>query len=239
MRTLLQVSGHQLLVDGTFNADPHAGNFLLLPDGKLGLIDMGQVKRLSDSERIEICKYLAVLGEKGVSTALRKQRVATLGLQHGYQSRDLNPDVMYNMVRFGLDKDGPEVTGGRNVQQFMDEQYARDPWSKTDDMLRHRGKVRGDGEGGPYGRPRLDAAGGQEAPGRAGHARGRGIQPREPKTTAHPVPRGTQARGTYARRRVQNTHICNAMHTYIRIHRQKHDLNPSPFFSSSDDDDDG
>jgi hypothetical protein len=135
MRTLLQVSGHQLLVDGTFNADPHAGNFLLLPDGKLGLIDMGQVKRLSDSERIEICKYLAVLGEKGVSTALRKQRVATLGLQHGYQSRDLNPDVMYNMVRFGLDQDGPEVTGGRNVQQFMDEQYARDPWSKTDDML--------------------------------------------------------------------------------------------------------
>lgn len=31
------------LVDGVFHADPHAGNLLLLDDGRLGLIDFGQV----------------------------------------------------------------------------------------------------------------------------------------------------------------------------------------------------
>lgn len=32
-----------LFVDGVFHADPHAGNLLLLPDGRLGLLDFGQV----------------------------------------------------------------------------------------------------------------------------------------------------------------------------------------------------
>lgn len=39
------------------------------------------------------------------------------------------------MTRFGLDQDGPEVTGGLNVQQFMDQQFRKDPWSKTDDLV--------------------------------------------------------------------------------------------------------
>ena len=41
MEALMRVHGHQLLVNGFFNADPHAGNFLLLPDGRIGLIDYG------------------------------------------------------------------------------------------------------------------------------------------------------------------------------------------------------
>lgn len=32
-----------LFIDGVFHADPHAGNLLLLSDGRLGLIDFGQV----------------------------------------------------------------------------------------------------------------------------------------------------------------------------------------------------
>lgn len=38
-----RVHGHQIFVDGAFNGDPHPGNILLTPDGKLGLIDYGQV----------------------------------------------------------------------------------------------------------------------------------------------------------------------------------------------------
>lgn len=44
METLLAVHGHEILVDGIFNGDPHPGNILLMPDGRLGLIDFGQVK---------------------------------------------------------------------------------------------------------------------------------------------------------------------------------------------------
>lgn len=43
MDTLLKVHGHQVFVDGCFNADPHPGNILLLNDGRLGLVDFGQV----------------------------------------------------------------------------------------------------------------------------------------------------------------------------------------------------
>ena len=39
--------GHEVLVDGCFNADPHPGNILYLAETEqLGLIDYGQVKRL-------------------------------------------------------------------------------------------------------------------------------------------------------------------------------------------------
>jgi aarF domain-containing kinase len=38
--TLMRVHGYQLLLDGLFNADPHGGNFLLLPDGRIGLIEI-------------------------------------------------------------------------------------------------------------------------------------------------------------------------------------------------------
>lgn len=36
MDTLLKVSAHQIFVDGYVQADPHGGNFLLLPDGRIG-----------------------------------------------------------------------------------------------------------------------------------------------------------------------------------------------------------
>ena len=35
------------LVDGTVHADPHPGNFLVMPDGQLGVLDFGSVKRFS------------------------------------------------------------------------------------------------------------------------------------------------------------------------------------------------
>ena len=36
---------------GVFNGDPHPGNILLMPDGRLGLIDFGQVREITNSER--------------------------------------------------------------------------------------------------------------------------------------------------------------------------------------------
>ena len=43
--TLMRVHGVQLLADGIFQADPHGGNFLLLPDDRVGLIDFGGAYR--------------------------------------------------------------------------------------------------------------------------------------------------------------------------------------------------
>ena len=59
---LLAVMGHEVLVDGCFNADPHPGNILYLAETEqLGLIDYGQVKRLTELERLNCAKAVLLV----------------------------------------------------------------------------------------------------------------------------------------------------------------------------------
>lgn len=48
----------QVFEDGAFHADPHGGNLILLPDGRLGLIDLGLTGELSPEERKAISKAI-------------------------------------------------------------------------------------------------------------------------------------------------------------------------------------
>lgn len=50
-RSLLDFLLRQILLDGVFHADPHAGNVLVLDDGRLGLLDFGSVGRLDSGLR--------------------------------------------------------------------------------------------------------------------------------------------------------------------------------------------
>mmetsp|Transcript_3694 Transcript_3694/g.5071 ORF Transcript_3694/g.5071 Transcript_3694/m.5071 type:complete len:273 (+) Transcript_3694:53-871(+) len=129
MDVLMKVHGHQVLVNGNFNGDPHAGNVLILRDGRLGLIDYGQVKVLTERERRHVCNVIVALADRD------KKRLKELAIEFGYKSKCLDEDVIYNMTKFALDTDGPEVCGGRNIQQFMDEQYRKDPWTSTDPSI--------------------------------------------------------------------------------------------------------
>ena len=52
LTTLADVHAHEIFVDGCFNGDPHPGNVMLLPDGRLGLIDYGQVKKIDHATRM-------------------------------------------------------------------------------------------------------------------------------------------------------------------------------------------
>jgi ubiquinone biosynthesis protein len=45
-RTLLESLLRQVVIDGTFHADPHPGNVMLLPNDKLTLLDFGSVGRI-------------------------------------------------------------------------------------------------------------------------------------------------------------------------------------------------
>ncbi len=125
--TLMRVHGYQLLVDGLFNADPHGGNFLLLPDGRIGLIDYGATKRLSENERISACVMYAALKRKD------KDMLWQMAKMGGYKSKHMDQEVYWKLVQFGYDTWGKEVTGGLNVQQFMDDLKAKDPYTETPD----------------------------------------------------------------------------------------------------------
>src|SRR5256885_11988144 len=54
----------QILVHGFFHADPHPGNVLLTPDGRLGLIDLGMVARVTPEVRDRLIRLLLAVGER-------------------------------------------------------------------------------------------------------------------------------------------------------------------------------
>lgn len=58
------VQARCIFEDGFFNGDPHAGNVLLLDDGRLGLIDWGQVGRLSPEQRVHFSKAIIAVAAR-------------------------------------------------------------------------------------------------------------------------------------------------------------------------------
>eukprot|EP00195_Chlamydomonas_chlamydogama_P016588 CAMPEP_0202910930 /NCGR_PEP_ID=MMETSP1392-20130828/53484_1 /ASSEMBLY_ACC=CAM_ASM_000868 /TAXON_ID=225041 /ORGANISM="Chlamydomonas chlamydogama, Strain SAG 11-48b" /LENGTH=505 /DNA_ID=CAMNT_0049601221 /DNA_START=123 /DNA_END=1638 /DNA_ORIENTATION=+ len=50
LHQLLMAYGHMMLVDGLYHADPHPGNFLIMEDGRIGLLDFGQCCVMSEQE---------------------------------------------------------------------------------------------------------------------------------------------------------------------------------------------
>jgi predicted unusual protein kinase regulating ubiquinone biosynthesis (AarF/ABC1/UbiB family) len=73
-RALFDAYLDQILVEGFFHADPHPGNVLLLPDGRLGLIDLGMVARVAPELRDRLVRLLLAVGER------RGEEVARLAL---------------------------------------------------------------------------------------------------------------------------------------------------------------
>jgi len=62
----------QILVEGFFHADPHPGNVILTPDGRLALVDVGMVARVPKTLRQILVKLLLALSDgngKGVADA--------------------------------------------------------------------------------------------------------------------------------------------------------------------------
>ena len=48
----------QVAIDGVFHADSHPGNFLLLTDGRIGMLDLGSVGRLDQVHREALQRFL-------------------------------------------------------------------------------------------------------------------------------------------------------------------------------------
>lgn len=62
LRVVLEAHGFQLFFCPLFNSDPHPGNILLLPDGRIGLLDFGQCRRMSHHQRADLARLFVVLG---------------------------------------------------------------------------------------------------------------------------------------------------------------------------------
>ena len=67
----------QILARGHVHADPHPGNFLVTPDGKLALLDFGCTLELSAAERAAYARL--VLAIAGANQAAAARELASLG----------------------------------------------------------------------------------------------------------------------------------------------------------------
>lgn len=119
MDLLLRVHGHEVLHDGMFNGDPHPGNILLMPDGRLGLIDYGQVKTLSVAHRIPLAKLFVALADG------RSDDVCKIHTKMGVVLDRDDKYVLEHLAIIGFDRDDRVTTGGLNLQAFIEHLNSR------------------------------------------------------------------------------------------------------------------
>ena len=112
-RRKLARNGAELYLDmifrrGRYHADPHPGNLLVLPDGRIGLLDFGMVGQLDESLREDVEDMLMAIGSRD------SHRLTILVMRIG-------------SVPVGLDEDLLEA----DLVDFVD-QYAYQPIDEFD-----------------------------------------------------------------------------------------------------------
>ncbi len=133
IETLLRVHAYEIFFGGAFNSDPHPGNILLISkdghlDGRLGLIDYGQVKRMSLEDRIVYAKVILALHRDD-----REEVVRLFTEEIGFQTKNMNHDVIWRAATFWNDRDTEDITEGKNIHHFMEWLEQVDPPVKIND----------------------------------------------------------------------------------------------------------
>lgn len=148
---LLAVHGYEIFINGIFNGDPHPGNILYIDqpntktssDYKIGLIDYGQVKRISHDFRLKMAKTFMLTEAamrydprslKTVTTSnsnvnnidyketfsKAKRAVAQNMIDIGFKSENMYDDTMYEMCTVYYGRDDPAWLHPLNFVQWSD-----------------------------------------------------------------------------------------------------------------------
>jgi ubiquinone biosynthesis protein len=108
---------HQIIIDGFFHADPHPGNVFLTDDGRLALLDLGMVSRLSPSRQDQLLKLLLAVSEGN------GDRASSLAMQIGEPHLDFDEAGLRRDVEdlVGAYRDAPleELQVGRVVLEIV------------------------------------------------------------------------------------------------------------------------
>ena len=97
LATMVRTYAAQILALGRFQADPHPGNFLVLPDGRVALLDFGAIATLSDDERS------AYAGLIGAMIARDRESSAFILAGLGFEVRDGDPAHLVEMADLIID----------------------------------------------------------------------------------------------------------------------------------------
>eukprot|EP00854_Cymbomonas_tetramitiformis_P008077 gene8077-9593_t len=128
LELLMVVHGEQVLLDGLFNGDPHPGNIMLMPDGRLGLIDFGQTKALAREDRVMLAKLFIALNRDD------REEVARIMVEEmGFTTKKMDPDAIWRYAAFNNDRYTNDVMKNMNIQQFTEWLDKTDPITHLND----------------------------------------------------------------------------------------------------------
>lgn len=82
----------QVLVQGVFHADPHPGNVLLTPEGRLVLLDIGMIARLAPAARDQLVKLFLALADA------RPEEVTRIAITLGERLPEFDQAVLARTV---------------------------------------------------------------------------------------------------------------------------------------------
>jgi predicted unusual protein kinase regulating ubiquinone biosynthesis (AarF/ABC1/UbiB family) len=116
-----------------FNADPHPGNYILMPDGRVAFLDFGMTKKL-DPEQIELEQRAVDAGVRRDPDALRKA-LHDLGFVKNPSKLDCQRLMEHVMVVGGwYMEDGEYEISPRRVMKVIES--TSDPRSEYYDLMR-------------------------------------------------------------------------------------------------------
>jgi len=119
VKELFDLQAKCIFEEGFLNCDPHAGNILLLEDGRLGLIDWGQVARLSEAQQQAFAKSV-------IAVAARDEPlVAELAVNTGLRTEKNCSWVIMKLVTFWLGSFGEDVVGELGGVTMFEQTLAR------------------------------------------------------------------------------------------------------------------
>jgi predicted unusual protein kinase regulating ubiquinone biosynthesis (AarF/ABC1/UbiB family) len=98
--TVLFESLAALIRDGSLvHGDPHQGNFMFLPDGRLGILDLGCARRLDDDERALFLEFVRSIHDRGRDLVEPSRILA--GLEPGEEPRPGQLEYLQAFAAYG------------------------------------------------------------------------------------------------------------------------------------------
>ncbi|MCA9538792.1 MAG: AarF/ABC1/UbiB kinase family protein [Myxococcales bacterium] len=118
LRTVLDVAFKMAFVDGLFHADPHPGNVMVTPDGRICLLDFGLVGRLTANMQRNLIQLSMAIATRDAETTTRLvYRIGRpLERVNLHELRDHISDLMSRYLVRRLD----EVDAASLVNELMD-----------------------------------------------------------------------------------------------------------------------
>jgi hypothetical protein len=142
---LFAVHGYETIINGCFNADPHPGN-ILCANGKLALIDYGQVKRVPLKDRLNLAKSI-LLVEAAIEVDPRtnpdvdpkvhknaRRSVAEHAKKIGMKTEKMLEDTLYQINVVYLGRMDKPFLYPDNALQWTDKMQSQDPMGNIDEI---------------------------------------------------------------------------------------------------------